>query len=155
MEEFSLSAETWTALGNYGSIASIVGFFITLYLFWAIRKIKNDFLSRARIPKLRLNFNRHTSTVSDLLRDYPKTHEEVVKIISIARSDINSLKNKSPTKDIKQSLNTLGLDIEFFIKHEPSIELKPKLRSIYLQMLKTNQDIVNHIEDDKLRHGNG
>ena len=143
---------SWLNLERLGSLASIIGLVLTIYVFFGVRKIKQDFLFRVRLPSLLKKIQKHASTISIGLSDFPKSKNAIIEEFAIAEVNIQSLENKS-SGAIRSSLKQLRLNIEKLRKTE-YIE-KDSIRATYLQMNMVIQEITNIQEDDKWRQGNG
>ena len=56
--------EWLTDLNKIGSISSILGLIVTIFIFVEARKIRNSFLRRARLPEINKELAKATSNVS-------------------------------------------------------------------------------------------
>ena len=143
---------SWVNLEHIGSFASIVGLVLTIYVFMGVRKIKQEFLFRARLPSLLKKIQGHASTISSELPKLPESKNVIVEELAIAQVNIQSLENKS-SGSMRISLKKLRIEIEN-IRKTDDINKEP-VRAIYLDMNMVIQEISNIREDDKWRHGNG
>lgn len=129
----------------FGSIASIVGLLISVYLFFAIRAIKRNYLFRARIPALQKKLKKHASNISSALQQYDETQDEILSELSLAEVNLISLKSKT-NGTLKASLSKTVKELQSFRKKGIS---KDKIRSIYLSINMRIQEIENYREDEK------
>ena len=143
---------SWFNLEHIGSFASIVGLGLTVYVFMGVRKIKQEFLFKARLPSLLKKIQGHASTISSELPKLPESKNVITEELAIAQVNIQSLENKS-SGSMRSSLKKLRIEIEN-IRKDNDIK-KDGIRAIYLDMNMIIQEISNIREDDKWRHGNG
>jgi hypothetical protein len=63
----------WLTLSNIGSVASILGIGLSLYVIYNVREIRKSYLFTARAPALLKSLRAHSSNIKDLLiRDLNK-----------------------------------------------------------------------------------
>lgn len=144
----------WVNFSNLSDLASIIGFFLTVYVSRGVRKIEKEFLFRARLPSLLKQLQSHATTLSTHLQNFPNSENEVIEELSIAKVNINSLYRKS-SGEIKISLKKLEIEIEKFLNEKSNDNSKKDIRKIYLAMNMVIQEITNLREDEKWRQGNG
>ncbi len=145
MEELSKVIVAYFTLGNIGGVASILGFFLTIYVFLTIRAIKRNYLFRARVPILQKKLQKHASSISSMMHSYSDSKNIIMKELSLA--EVNSLSLQSKTKGkMKSSLKALVSDIRYYKKSGGS---KEDLRKIYLSLNMVIQEIANYRDDDK------
>lgn len=149
MEMVVDSMNSYMSFSNLGSAASIIGLFLTIYLFFAIRTIKRNYLFRARIPALLKKLKKHASGISSALQRYEESDEQVANELSLAEVNLISLKGKTKGK-IKATINEAVKDIQKYRKDGGS---KKDLRAIYLSINMRIQEIENYREDDKWENG--
>ncbi|MEX0740987.1 MAG: hypothetical protein WD071_16765 [Pseudohongiella sp.] len=143
---------SWLNVDRIGGLASITGLGFTIYVFLGVRKIKQEFLFRARLPSLLKKIQNHASTISSELTNLPDSSHAIIEELAIAQVNIRSLENKS-SGTMRLSLKKLRLIIEE-IRENQSID-KNSIRAVYLEMNMVIQEISNIREDDKWSQGNG
>jgi chaperonin cofactor prefoldin len=142
----------WLNFSNLADFLSIIGFFLSVYVSLGIRKIKKEFLFRARLPDLLKQLQKHATALSTLLDDFQNNQDKIIEELSIAKVNINSLYNKS-AGEVKGSLKKLDVSIDnFLLGQDKNSKI---IRGIYLQMNMVIQEINNLKEDEKWRQGNG
>ena len=146
------SIYTWLNIEKLGSLASIAGLVLTIYVFFGVRKIKQEFLFRVRLPGLLKKIQNHASSISSELPNLPESENSIIEELSIAQVNIQSLENKS-SGTMKNSLKKLRLKIEDIRKNN-KVD-KDSIRSVYLDLNMVIQEISNIRDDDKWRQGNG
>lgn len=90
-----------------GSAASIISFVITLYLLYAVRKIKSFYVSKARIPELTEQLKEHASKLADFHRDFEESRQQVLLEIGRAEVTLKSLKKKV-TRPTRKSVRVVS-----------------------------------------------
>ena len=146
------TSASWIDLESIGSFASIAGLVVTIYIFFGVRKIKQEFLFRVRLPGLLKKIQNHASAISGELSTFPDSKNAILEELAIAQVNIKSLESKS-FGTMRSSLKKLRLNIEQ-LRGKREIE-KDSIREIYLEMNMMIQEISNIREDDKWRQGNG
>jgi hypothetical protein len=146
------SIMTWITLDHLGGVASIIGLGLTIYVFFGVKKIKQEFLLRARLPSLLKKIQAHASTISSELPNLPNSTHTIIEELAIAQVNLQSLETKS-SGSMRSSLKKLRLNIEGLRKGR-KID-KESVRAVYLEMNMVIQEISNMREDDKWRQGNG
>jgi Fe-S-cluster formation regulator IscX/YfhJ len=101
------TTNSFTAFVNF---LSVLGFIVTVYVGFGVRKIKNQFVAKVRVPELKSQLNLHVSTLSGYLNDY-KNNSNAIDI-EIARIEpvLQAIKKRfkwSETVKIKQTLKLL------------------------------------------------
>lgn len=142
----------WLTFDHIGGLASIVGLGFTIYVFFGVKKIKQEFLFRARLPSLLKKIQNHASTISVELTNLPGSSHTIIEELAIAQVNIKSLENKC-FGTMRASLKKLRLNIEG-IRECENVD-KDSIRAVYLEMNMVIQEISNVQEDDKWRQGNG
>lgn len=141
----------YITLGNAGSIASIFGFLLTIYVFLTIRAIKRNYLFRARVPVLQKKLQKHASAISTALHRYDESTIKIMEELSLAEVNSFSLQSKTTGK-LKSSLKIVVRDIRHYKSTGGN---KEELRRIYLSMNMIIQEITNFREDDKWESNDG
>jgi len=91
-----------TDINNIGSIASIVGLIVTVFLLVEARSIKNSFLRRARLPEVNRELMKLTSKLSDRLKDWENSKTLAVEIFSQIKALLENIKPKLPSEEKKK-----------------------------------------------------
>lgn len=139
MENFSFS--------DVGSITSILAFFITLIILFNIRRIKNFYIFKIRIPELSKKLKIIVSNISDFSNDYESSVYSIDVEVAKCEVFLKSLKRKLPhstkksAKDLIKKLNDY--------QSTPNKKTEDNLRSIYVSVLKIIEEIKTIEEDYK------
>lgn len=134
-----------------GSAASILSLIITLYLFYAIRKIKSFYVSKARVPELIEQLEGYASNLADFHRDFKKSREQVLLEIGKAEVTLKSLKKKvgRPTR------KSVTVVIRMIKNYSPYNQTQDNLWKIYVEMQKLIQEVIGLQSDRAWENPNG
>lgn len=138
-------------LTTVASVFSIVGFVITIYVAWGIRKIKLQMLRRVRLPELHEKLIAHKSRISDSLNTYKGNEEQAIKSIreelSEAIAHVKYLQEKTKRTGVTSTLTRLRETMADELKKDTSV---PKdIRRIYNSMNTAITEIENLVDDEK------
>jgi len=112
-----------TDLNKIGSISSIFGFIVTLFLFYEARKIRNSFLRRARLPEVNRELLKATSRLSENLKNWSNDKKTSLETFSTIKALLENLKEKLPTEEkrkVDEYLSTLHPKKMWFINGQLS-----------------------------------
>lgn len=91
--------EWLTDLNKIGSISSILGLIVTVFLFIEARKIRNSFLRRARLPEINKELAKLTSNVSDQLKKWGGDKTPALEAFSNVKALLENIKPKLPPEE--------------------------------------------------------
>lgn len=91
--------EWLTDLNKIGSISSILGLVVTVFLFIEARKIRNSFLRRARLPEINKELAKLTSNVSDQLKKWGGDKTPALEAFSNVKALLENIKPKLPPEE--------------------------------------------------------
>jgi len=83
--------EFWNYVSNVGNISSIVGTVISIYLLSTVKKIKNHFLLRARVPEILKVLKKNANDLSDQLRQFENSQKNIEVIFGKIESILKNL----------------------------------------------------------------
>lgn len=86
-------------LGNIGSIASIVGLFITIWLLIEARKIRDSFMRRARLPEINRDLTKCSSTLSRELKNWKNDKHPSIETLSTIKALLENIEPKLPIEE--------------------------------------------------------
>jgi hypothetical protein len=90
----------WLAdINKIGSISSILGLVVTVFLFIEARKIRNSFLRRARLPEINRELSRATSKVSEHLKNWDADKTPALEAFSNVKALLENIKPKLPSEE--------------------------------------------------------
>lgn len=111
--------EWLTDLNKIGSISSILGLVVTIFLFIEARKIRNSFLRRARLPEINKELVKVTSNVSEQLKNWDAEKTPALDAFSNVKALLENIKPKLPSEEkrkVGDYLNRLQPKKYLFIK---------------------------------------
>lgn len=91
--------EWLTDLNKIGSISSILGLVVTVFLFIEARKIRNSFLRRARLPEINKELTKATSNVSEKLKNWDTDKMPALEAFSNVKALLENIKAKLPAEE--------------------------------------------------------
>jgi|SRR5690554_1815248 len=91
--------EWLTDLNKIGSISSVLGLIVTVFLFIEARKIRNSFLRRARLPEINKELSKATSKVSNHLKNWGADKTPALKALSNVKALLENIKPKLPAEE--------------------------------------------------------
>jgi hypothetical protein len=84
----------WLTLTNTGSLASILGIGLSLYVIYNVREIRKSYLFTARAPALLKSLRTRSSKINDLLKEFETSIEKIEAELARCLPVLESLKNK-------------------------------------------------------------
>ncbi|MFH2134634.1 MAG: hypothetical protein ABII81_05575 [Pseudomonadota bacterium] len=94
--------EWLTDINKLGSISSIVGLVVTVFLFMEARTIRISFLRRARLPEINRELVKATSQVSLHLKAWDKDKKSALESLSNVKALLENIKPKLPASERKK-----------------------------------------------------
>lgn len=91
--------EWLTDLNKIGSISSVLGLIVTVFLFIEARKIRNSFLRRARLPEINKELSKATSKVSNHLKNWDADKTPALEALSNVKALLENIKPKLPAEE--------------------------------------------------------
>jgi hypothetical protein len=83
--------ELWDQVGSVGSVASIIGAIISIYVLLTVRKIENQFLFRVRVPEILKALKKNAGDLNEQLRQFESSHKSIEIIFSKVGSILKNL----------------------------------------------------------------
>jgi hypothetical protein len=94
--------EWLTDLNKIGSISSIIGLIVTIFLFVEARKIRDSFLRKARLPEINKELLKVASKVSGQLNNWSTDKRPALVTFSNIKALLKNIKPKLPSKERKE-----------------------------------------------------
>lgn len=88
-----------TDINKLGSISSILGLVVTIFLFIEARKIRNSFLRRARLPEVNKELAKITSQISDHLKKWESDKKPALETFSNVKALLENIRPKLPSEE--------------------------------------------------------
>ncbi|GLP99115.1 hypothetical protein GCM10007891_09690 [Methylophaga thalassica] len=117
--------EWLTDLNKLGSLSSILGLIVTLFLLYEARKIRNSFLRRARLPEVNRELSKSTSLLSENLKKWNSDKNPSLETFSTIKALLENIREKLPSDEkrkIDEYLSNLHPK-KFWIINNPLSEL--------------------------------
>lgn len=139
------SLRVWLRTLTFADLAdflSVIGFCLTVYLLFTIRKIKNYYVFKVRVPDLLKVMAKQASTLAQLHQAFDES--KLAILLEIGKAEV-TLRSLSPKVDrsIRASINE-GI---WNMDHYPPFPTKTRVWDIYVGMQKVSQQIINLQED--------
>jgi len=106
------------SLSDYGSSASIIGFFITVITFILLLGIKKVFLFRSRLDEHKDSLTQIASDVSGFLQDFSANLDEISNSFAIADIKLRDMQ-KGASKDLLSDIKATRKKIKRFRGKKP------------------------------------
>src|SRR5690554_2470287 len=91
--------EWLTDLNRLGSLSSILGLIVTLFLLYEARKIRNSFLRRARLPEVNRELSKSTSQLSENLKGWSSDKKPSLETLSTIKALLENVRGKLPSEE--------------------------------------------------------
>lgn len=128
-----------------GSFYSLVSLLLTIFIFLSIRKIKNFYFCKVRLPQLIKKVKSNTSKISDFLNNFKESKDNIRLELGKLEANLKSL-SKKINKPIKLYIKK---DLKR-IRNLSKNNLTPEITwEIYREVSKTLEEINNYFEDIK------
>ncbi|EOW0798934.1 hypothetical protein ACN2LU_004500, partial [Vibrio vulnificus] len=87
---------------DIATFTTVIGFFLTLWLLYEARHIRNSFLRRARLPQVTKELKAVSKTLSSHLKSWGTQKEDARNQLSISRALLENLIPKLPNEEQKK-----------------------------------------------------
>lgn len=88
-----------TDLNKIGSLSSVVGLAVTLFLLLEARKIRKLFLRRARLPELNRDLSKSNSQLSENLKGWSSDKTPSLETFSTIKALLENIREKLPSDE--------------------------------------------------------
>ena len=135
----------WLTLSNIGSVASILGIGLSLYVVYNVREIRKSYLFTARAPALLKSLRTHSSNIKDMLKEFETSIEEIEAELARCSPVLESLRTKVGRQERKSISGVVQL-----ISANKSLSMgsKDSVWDIYKELLKVEEAMIN-LQKDK------
>ncbi len=127
----------------FGSIVSIIGFFLTIFVLYDTRRLRSFYKFRARGPTLVAELRRCSRTIAGYLNDFdafiPQVSEELTR--SAAKLTFLEKKLRGPSRASVKRLRKRIITVKVDAGSENQV------REIYLEMVKVIEEMRNYERD--------
>lgn len=141
--------ETIQAIGPIGSLCSIMGLFLTIWVLARVGRISRRFLFQARFPALKKKITSHCRTLSKLLNSYPDSSTDLVIELQKCHATLKSLKPKIGRPQ-RSNISSLLKRIKR-LSPASAPPQKDAIDQVYLGLVLLEGELENLSEDIKWR----
>jgi len=127
----------WLDLDKIGSMSSVIGLIVTIFLFVEARKIKNSFLRRARLPEVTKELAKASSQASTSLKNWHADKTSALEIFSNVKALLENIRSKLPSEEkrkVENYLNRLQPKKYIFLKVSMSELDEDKAWELYTEL---------------------
>lgn len=135
---------------DFADVISVIGFCFTIYVLVTIRKIKNFYVFKARVPDLLKKSTELASHLSQFHSDFENSKQQILYEIGQVEVILKSL-NKKVNRQVKSSIKEVNKHIVDYKNYRD----KSRLWDIYVSLQKVNQEVINLQEDRSWENNNG
>lgn len=134
----------WLTLSNIGSVASILGIGLSLYVVYNVREIRKSYLFTARAPGLLKSLRTHSSNIKDMLKEFETSIEEIEAELARCSPVLESLRTKVGRQERKSISEVVQL---ISANKTLSAGSKDAVWDIYKELLKVEEAMINLHKD--------
>ena len=134
----------WLTLSNIGSVASILGIGLSLYVVYNVREIRKSYLFAARAPDLLKRLRSHSAKINELLEEFDASIAEIEAELARCSSILESLGAKVSRHE-RRSISLVIRQIN--LNKTLSIESRDVVWEIYKELLKVDEEMTNLLKD--------
>ena len=135
----------WLTLSNIGSVASILGIGLSIYVIYNIREIRKSYLFTARAPALLKSLLTHSSNIKDMLKEFETSIAEIEAELARCSPVLESLRTKVGRQERKSIAEVVQL---ISANKTLSAGSKDAVWDIYKELLKLEEAMIN-LQKDK------
>lgn len=139
----TLSFLEWLSI--IGSVASIVGIGLSIYVIYNLRQIRKSYIFTARAPDLVKALRSHSSKIKDLLNEFETSIDEIEAELARCSPVLESLRTKVGRQE-RRSIS----DVVRLISANKTLSAGSKnaVWDIYKELLKVEEEMRN-LQKDK------
>jgi len=126
------------SITDIGSVASILGFLLTILIFLSLRSIRRFYVFTARVPELLSKLKKHAGEISKYQKEFSDSQQGIELELSRAEVVLKSLKKKV-SRQTKSSINNVLKTVKTYNSFNDS----KRLREVYIEIIK----LIDEIEE--------
>jgi hypothetical protein len=134
----------WFTLSNIGSVASILGIGLSLYVIYNVREIRKSYLFTARAPALLRSLHARSSNINDLRKEFATSIDEIEAELARCLPILESLKRKVGRQERKSISEVVQL---ITANKTLSAGSKNAVSDIYRELIKVEEAMRNLHKD--------
>jgi len=124
-------------LTDIGSVASILGFLLTILIFLTLRSIRRFYVFTARVPELLKKLINHARKISEYQKEFSNSQQEIELELAEAEVVLNSLKKKVS----RQTKSAVNGTLKTVKTYNNSSNDSKSLWAVYVEMQKLITEI--------------
>lgn len=135
-------------LDETGKVVSLIGTLISIYIGFTIRDIKKRVLFKVRAPELASFLKEKASNLNNLMLNFDENKGQIEAEVALSLEALKNAKEKvsGMTKDtIKTAISKINK-----YRNSNVVKSRDSVREIYIQILISEQAIMNQIEDVRM-----
>jgi len=136
---------------DVGSIASLISLGMTFYVLYTVRKIKNFYVFKARVPELTEQLEGHASKLVEFHGDFKNSKEKILLEIGKAEVTLKSLEKKVGRRTKK----SVAVVVNLIRDYSPYNQSQDYLWKIYVELQKVIQEVIDVQSDRAWENPNG
>jgi hypothetical protein len=130
-------------INEIAGLTSIIGFVLTIFVFFNVRNIRNYYKKRIRLPQLLEKILQNTKTISEYLNDFPGNSNFIAIELGKTESNLKTLQQHC-NQYIKSECKKVIKEIKGTTKKEIT---EDKIRLIHVALHKIIESTNNFQED--------
>lgn len=138
---------SWLSFSNLGVVASVIGLFLSIYIFITARRINKYVLITKRLPQLLRKIETHSSSIANLMNNFDQSGDAIREELTRCSANLNSLRKKVARRE-RKPITSLVKRIESNVGKEPLP--KEAIREIYLGLQFIKESLQNLQQDLEL-----
>ena len=150
IEVNDIMSKVTASLNHFGSICSILGLVLTIFILGNLRGVRRHFLFQARFPSLKKKMAEHRKNLSQLLNTYETSKQQIQIELQKCRANLNSLKPKL-NRSSRNGVNKIIKQIKSAYRPYSHLS-ESQVREIYLNLIFLEQELENLKQDIKWEH---
>jgi predicted PurR-regulated permease PerM len=132
------------SITDIGSVASILGFLLTILIFLSLRIIRRFYVFIARVPELLSKLIEHAGEISKYQKEFSDSQQEIELELSKAEVVLKSLKKKVG-RQTKSSINKVLKTVKTY--NNNSFNDSKRLWKVYVK-IQILIDEINELQSD-------
>ena len=143
----------WLAdINKIGSVSSVAGLIVTIFLFVEARAIKNSFLRRARLPEINRELTKASSQLSQHLKNWETDKPPALATFSSIKALLENVLPKLPSEEkrkVESYLNRIRPTKYLFVKNSISKLSEDAVWELYTELSGLVTSLQQSAKDSK------
>lgn len=138
---------TWLenlTLSDWGNVSSIAGLGVTLFVAWSVRRLRQQYSFKARLPQILHKLSERASALSSLLNDFERNRGDIQLELSQTKPLLKSLRSKL-SRAQRKSCKNLNAEIDLALRvpvYRKSVwNVYVSIQTLIQELEELNQDL--------------